>query len=77
LIIRDGPSASGNCSAIGRITQKEPTQHLREFEDPALVARAVYAEVPLPVESPLADRGNSFRTPLATLVRWSIRRGKP
>jgi DNA-binding HxlR family transcriptional regulator len=78
LIIQDGPIRFGELQrAIGRITQKELTKHLREFESLGLVTRTVYAEVPPRVEYQITDYGKSLRTPLASLAQWSARHGAP
>jgi DNA-binding HxlR family transcriptional regulator len=77
LIIGDTRCTPAVPSAIGCIAQSGPTKYLREFEEPGLLARTVYARVMPPVEYQIADHGKSFRTPLATPARWSIRHGEP
>jgi DNA-binding HxlR family transcriptional regulator len=58
--------------ALGRITQKELTKHLRLLEANQLVAREVFPEVPPRVEYRLTDLGRSLLPPLEALGRWSI-----
>jgi len=57
--------------SIGRVTQKELTRTLREFELRGLVTRTVYAEVPPRVEYGLTPLGDSLKAPLAALAAWS------
>ena len=59
--------------AVGRITQKELTRHLRSLEHAGLVARQVFAEVPPRVEYRLTPMGGSLLVPLEELGRWSER----
>jgi DNA-binding HxlR family transcriptional regulator len=78
LISVDRPTRFGEIHrSIDRITQKELTKHLREFESLGLVKRAVYAEVPPRVEYEITAYGRTLREPLDALVRWSVEHGQP
>ncbi len=55
---------------VGRITQKELTKHLRQFEALGLVEREVFPEVPPRVEYVITDFGLSLKLPLDALARW-------
>jgi DNA-binding HxlR family transcriptional regulator len=78
LICIDRPARFGELHrSIERITQKELTKHLREFEALGLVRRAIYAEVPPRVEYEITDYGRTLRAPLDALVRWSVEHGEP
>lgn len=55
---------------VGRITQKELTKHLRQFEALGLVQREVFPEVPPRVEYVITDFGRSLKPPLDALAQW-------
>jgi DNA-binding HxlR family transcriptional regulator len=68
----NGPIRFGQLQrSIGRVTQKELTRTLREFEARGLVERQVFAEVPPRVEYRVTPLGESLREPLCQLARWS------
>lgn len=72
LIVFDAPVRFGELQrSIGRITQKELTKHLREFEALGLVTRTVFAEVPPRVEYRITPYGKTLERPLSELARWS------
>jgi DNA-binding HxlR family transcriptional regulator len=78
LLVIDQPVRFGELHrAIDRITQKELTKYLRQFEALGLVSRAVFAEVPPRVEYRVTDYGRTLRAPLDELVRWSTEHGAP
>jgi DNA-binding HxlR family transcriptional regulator len=54
------------------ISEKVLTQTLRAMERDGLVARTVYAEVPLRVEYALSPLGASLARPLRALGEWSL-----
>lgn len=56
--------------SIGRVTQKELTRTLREFESLGLVTRKIYAEIPPRVEYKLTELGITLREPLKALGQW-------
>lgn len=71
LILRNGPIRFGELQRqIGRITQKELTRHLRQFEALGLVEREVFAEVPPRVEYRITAFGLSLKPPLDGLALW-------
>jgi DNA-binding HxlR family transcriptional regulator len=55
---------------LGTITKKVLTQTLRGLEADGLVARNVYAEVPVRVEYLLTRLGWSLTSPLLALADW-------
>ena len=57
--------------ALGRVTQKELTRHLRRLEAAYLVSRQVHAEVPPRVDYRLTESGRSLLVPLEKLGEWS------
>ncbi|GAB5468672.1 MAG: helix-turn-helix domain-containing protein [Rhodospirillales bacterium] len=57
--------------AIEGISQKMLTQTLRALEADGLVARAVYATVPVTVEYSLTPLGHSLQAALSPLRRWA------
>ena len=57
--------------ALGRVTQKELTRHLRRLEQHGLVTRTVFPEVPPRVEYQLTEMGRKLLAPLDELGRWS------
>jgi DNA-binding HxlR family transcriptional regulator len=61
---------------IERITQKELTKHLREFEALGLVSRQVFAEMPPRVEYRITPFGRTLRAPLEELVNWTTTHGE-
>lgn len=72
LIQAEGPIRFGQLQrSIGRVTQKELTRTLREFESRGLVERRVFAEVPPRVEYTVTRLGETLRTPLQALAKWS------
>ena len=56
---------------VGEISKKTLTQTLRGLERKGLVARRVYAEVPLRVEYSLTPRGWSMTSLLMSMYEWS------
>ena len=56
---------------VGEISKKTLTQTLRTLEREGLVARRVYAEVPLRVEYSLTPLGWSLTAPLMAMYEWS------
>ena len=56
---------------VGEISKKTLTQTLRGLERNHLVARRVYAEVPLRVEYSLTPRGWSMTSLLMSMYEWS------
>jgi DNA-binding HxlR family transcriptional regulator len=58
------------------ISEKVLTQTLRAMERDGLVARTVYAEVPLRVEYALSPLGASLARPLRALGEWSLAHGE-
>jgi DNA-binding HxlR family transcriptional regulator len=66
-----GPVRFGQLQrSVGRVTQKELTKTLREFEARGFCTRKVYAEVPPRVEYSLTPLGESLRGPLDSLAGW-------
>lgn len=74
LIVRDllpGKKRFGELQrAVGSISQKVLTTHLRDMEANGLVSRKVYAEVPPRVEYSLTDLGRSLAPILETMADW-------
>ncbi len=74
LIVRDllpGTKRFGELQrAIGGISQKVLTSHLREMEASGLIHREVYAEVPPRVEYSLTDLGRSLQPILDSMDSW-------
>lgn len=56
--------------AIGSITQKELTKHLRSLETLGLLTREVYPEVPPRVEYQITELGKSLKPMLDLLAIW-------
>jgi DNA-binding HxlR family transcriptional regulator len=61
--------------ALGTITQRELTKHLRQFEESGIVERTVYPESPPRVEYTLTALGNSLAQPIEALSRWAEENG--
>lgn len=57
--------------ALGRITQRELTKQLREFERSGLIARTVYPQVPPRVDYSLTALGHSLWEPVERLSQWA------
>jgi DNA-binding HxlR family transcriptional regulator len=57
---------------VGEISKKTLTQTLRALELKGLVARRVYAEVPLRVEYSLTPRGWRMTSLLMSMYEWSV-----
>ena len=55
---------------IPGVTRKMLAQHLRELEDEGVVARKVYAQVPLKVEYSLTPYGETLRPMLRAMCDW-------
>jgi DNA-binding HxlR family transcriptional regulator len=55
---------------IPGITRKMLTQHLRELERDAVVARQIFDEMPLRVEYSLTKYGQTLRTLMRVLCDW-------
>ncbi len=74
LIIREllgGTKRFGELKkAIGAISQKVLTAHLRSMEAAGLLTRKVYPEVPPRVEYTLTETGYSLRPVLDAMVAW-------
>ena len=62
--------------ALGTITQRELTKHLREFERSGLVTRVAYAQVPPRVEYTITELGLSLRIPMDALSDWANKYGE-
>jgi DNA-binding HxlR family transcriptional regulator len=56
---------------VGEISKKTLTQTLRALERNGLVARRVFADVPLRVEYSLTPRGWSMTSLLMSMYEWS------
>lgn len=57
---------------IEGVSEKMLTQTLRHLEQDGLVARTVFPEIPPHVEYTLTPLGNTLRSPLTALRRWSV-----
>lgn len=57
---------------VGEISKKTLTQTLRALELKGLVARRVYADVPLRVEYSLTPRGWRMTSLLMSMYEWSV-----
>lgn len=62
--------------ALGTITQRELTKHLRQFEEFGIVERVVYPVSPPRVEYTLTKLGGSLNEPIEALSRWAEKNGK-
>ncbi len=56
------------------VSEKMPTQHLREMEEDGLVHRKVHAEVPPRVEYSLTEHGRTLNRALGPLGAWGTER---
>ncbi|WP_211268132.1 winged helix-turn-helix transcriptional regulator [Suttonella ornithocola] len=74
LILRDLLAGSRRSSdlkrAVGKISQKVLTANLRLMEMHGLLARMVFAEMPLRVEYTLTDLGRTLEPVLQQLAAW-------
>jgi len=61
---------------VGKITQRELTKQLREFEKSGLVIRTTYPEMPPRVEYRLTKLGLSLKDPVEALNNWAEQNGK-
>ncbi len=61
--------------ALGGITQRELTKHLREFEKAGIVKRTVFPQIPPRVEYTVTDLGDSLLKPIEELSRWADENG--
>lgn len=61
--------------SLDKITQRELTKHLREFERAGLITRKAYPEVPPRVEYSLTPLGLSLRVPMDALSDWANENG--
>ncbi|MFA7276282.1 MAG: helix-turn-helix domain-containing protein [Pseudobdellovibrionaceae bacterium] len=61
---------------VGKITQRELTKQLREFEKSGLVMRTSYPEVPPRVEYRLTKLGLSLEGPVEALNDWAAEHGR-
>lgn len=61
--------------AMGGITQRELTKHLREFEKAGIVDRKVYPQVPPRVEYTLTALGKTLWEPIDALSLWAETHG--
>ena len=59
--------------ALGGITQRELTKHLREFEKAGIVARTVFPQIPPRVEYTVTPLGDSLFKAVGELSRWAGR----
>ena len=59
--------------ALGSISQKVLTQHLRSMERDGLVRRKVYAEVPPRVDYSLTETGASLKPVIEAMGLWGIK----
>lgn len=77
LMQEDGHTMRFNAlkKALGTITQRELTKHLRQFEESGIVDRAVYPESPPRVEYTLTPLGNSLVKPIEALSHWAEENG--
>lgn len=76
LILRellDGTKRFGELrKAIGTVSPKVLTSHLRSMEKDGLVEREIFAEVPPRVEYTLTELGESLKPILDTMKDWGI-----
>ncbi|WP_217697903.1 winged helix-turn-helix transcriptional regulator [Sinomonas mesophila] len=70
--LKDGPRRfSAVRAAVEGVTPKVLTQSLRSLERDGIVARSVYAEVPVRVEYRLTPLGESLLVPLDAVRAWA------
>lgn len=76
LILRellDGTKRFGELrKAIGTVSPKVLTSHLRSMEEDGLVEREIFAEVPPRVEYTLTELGESLKPILDAMKDWGI-----
>lgn len=76
LILRellDGTKRFGELrKAIGTVSPKVLTSHLRSMEEDGLVDREIFAEVPPRVEYTLTELGGSLKPVLDAMKDWGI-----
>jgi DNA-binding HxlR family transcriptional regulator len=76
LILRellDGTKRFGELrKAIGTVSPKVLTSHLRSMEEDGLVDREIFAEVPPRVEYTLTELGESLKPVLDAMKDWGI-----
>jgi DNA-binding HxlR family transcriptional regulator len=60
---------------ISGISQTELTKQLKELESSGIIARKVYAEVPVRVEYSLTKIGVSLLEPINSLYEWAVKYG--
>ena len=61
---------------VGEISKKTLTQTLRALERDGVIARRVYAQVPVRVEYSLTPLGWSLTQPLMAMYEWAIEHGQ-
>jgi DNA-binding HxlR family transcriptional regulator len=61
--------------ALGGITQRELTKHLREFEKAGILKRVVFPQIPPRVEYSVTALGDSLLKPIEELSRWAETNG--
>jgi len=70
--LHDGPMRFNALKRdIKRVTQKVLTQTLRKLERDGLVARSVFATVPVTVEYALTPLGHTLTDTVASLTHWA------
>ena len=62
--------------SMTRISQRELSKHLKEFEKSGLVTRKAFAEVPPRVEYTLTPLGESLFVPIEALAKWAQDNGE-
>lgn len=73
---QEGPVRFGELRrAVGRVSQKELTRTLRDFELRGLVTREIFAEVPPRVEYRSTPLACTLRTPIEGIVAWAREHG--
>lgn len=58
--------------ALDGVSQKVLTQQLRDMERDGIVARTVYAQVPLKVEYSITPLGLSLKPVVEAMHRWGV-----
>jgi DNA-binding HxlR family transcriptional regulator len=61
---------------VGEISKKTLTQTLRALERDGVIARRVYAQVPVRVEYSLTPLGWSLTEPLMAMYEWAAEHGQ-